>query len=164
MTPAQEKHEEAVESLEQVLTTYLRKPDKPLPSKRPTLRTGGFLGIGGTKHDAIDYWTAKIQRLENTIEAAREGIDLKKVRSHGWLSCVYRIKSVQPLNYGWASFVKVPYTHTVAKALAKKRVAGAKFELAPRPADIIWTNLEKTDAQRRSARFFIGALAFFATM
>jgi hypothetical protein len=156
----QEKHEEAVESLEQVLTTvralsprsadtdisqYLRRPDKPLPAKRPTLHTGGFLGMGGTKHDAIDYWTAKIQRLETTIEAAREGIDAKK-----------------PLNYGFASFVKVPFAHTVAKSLQSKRVAGTKFELAPRPADIIWTNIEKTDAQRRSAKFFVGIVLVVA--
>jgi hypothetical protein len=46
----------------------------------------------------------------------------------------------------------------VAKKLEGKKFKGAVVELAPRPQDLIWKNLEKSDGQRRSHAFFGGLL------
>lgn len=45
------KHNEAVEELEHVLTTYFKNPDR-LPTQRPIKRIGGHMGLGGQKVDA----------------------------------------------------------------------------------------------------------------
>lgn len=50
-----EYHNDAVRDLEQVLVKYLK--DGKIGKKRPTVRIGGFLGIGGETKDAIDYYT-----------------------------------------------------------------------------------------------------------
>jgi len=77
----QDYHSQTVRQLEQVLTTYLKSGKTPDPNKRPTLKTGSFLGMGGQKHDAIEFLTAKVQRLENKIEAVRDNIDARKVNT-----------------------------------------------------------------------------------
>lgn len=50
-----EYHNTAVRELEQVLVTYLR--GGRIAKERPTIRIGGFLGMGGMKRDAIDFYT-----------------------------------------------------------------------------------------------------------
>ncbi|GAA5827661.1 hypothetical protein JCM11251_001775 [Rhodosporidiobolus azoricus] len=134
------KHNEAVKQLEEVLTKYLKNPDK-IPAKRPTKRVGGWMGMGGQKVDAIDYWTARIKNLDERVHAARAQIHERKAE-----------------NYGFASFESVPYAHIVAKTLLGKRRHGAYFNLAPQPNDIIWDNLPMTDAARMKNKFFGGIL------
>lgn len=50
-----EYHNDAVRELEAVLVTYLK--GGKIGKKRPTITIGGFLGMGGEKKDAIDYYT-----------------------------------------------------------------------------------------------------------
>jgi hypothetical protein len=50
-----EYHNTAVRELEQVLVTYLK--GGKIAKERPTIRIGGFMGMGGTKKDAIDFYT-----------------------------------------------------------------------------------------------------------
>lgn len=50
-----EYHNQAVCELESFLVMYLK--DGQIGKNRPTIRKGGFMGIGGKKLDAIDYWT-----------------------------------------------------------------------------------------------------------
>jgi hypothetical protein len=50
-----EYHNQAVCDLEAYLVMYLK--GGKLGKKRPTIRKGGFLGIGGKKYDAIDYYS-----------------------------------------------------------------------------------------------------------
>jgi len=102
-----EVHQETVRKLEQVLTKHLRTGK--IPDKRPTMRLGGFLGMGGQKVDAIDHLTTRIQRLEARIETVRDQVDARK-----------------PQTYGFASFLKVPYAHVVAKTLATRRLAARR--------------------------------------
>ncbi|KAI5480148.1 hypothetical protein MNV49_001808 [Pseudohyphozyma bogoriensis] len=128
-------HNDTVRALEGVLTTYFKNPDK-LPSKRPTMRIGGTLGMGGKVVDAIDYLTEKIKRYDERIEITRRQIDERKAE-----------------NYGFASFESVPYAHIVAKKLEGKRKMGSKFQMAPQPADIIWENIGLLDSQRRGNKF-----------
>ncbi|GAA6058859.1 hypothetical protein JCM10212_002803 [Sporobolomyces blumeae] len=135
-----EKHNEAVKELEGVLTRYFKDPDR-VPTKRPTKKLGGWMGIGTKKVDAIDYLTEKIKSLDDRIEIARQQIHEKKAE-----------------NYGFASFESVPYAHIVAKTLHGKRRLGSRFELAPAPIDIIWNNLTMSDAARTKNKFFGGLL------
>src|SRR5258708_962396 len=50
-----EYHNQAVRDLEQALVTYLK--DGEVGKKRPMIRIGGVMGIGGRKVDAIDFYT-----------------------------------------------------------------------------------------------------------
>ena len=50
-----ERHNEAVRKFEQVLVRYLK--DGHIAKERPTIRIGGFMGMGGEKKDAIDFYT-----------------------------------------------------------------------------------------------------------
>lgn len=50
-----ETHNNTVRQFEQILVRYLK--DGKIGKKRPTIRLGGFLGMGGQVRDAIDYYT-----------------------------------------------------------------------------------------------------------
>ena len=50
-----EYHNTAVRELEQVLVTYLK--GGKIAKDRPTIQIGGFMGMGGVKRDAIDFYT-----------------------------------------------------------------------------------------------------------
>ncbi len=47
-------HNKTVREFEQILLRYLK--GGKIGKKRPTIRVGGFLGIGGELRDAIDYY------------------------------------------------------------------------------------------------------------
>lgn len=131
-----EYHNDAVRDLEAVLVKYLK--GGKIGKKRPTITVGGFMGMGGEKKDAIDYYTyvlsacsltrflltlftsAKLQRAERAVEEFRNQIDLRK-----------------PENYGFASMAAVPYAHIVANMLRHKHPKGTTVTLAPNPKDIV---------------------------
>ncbi|CAE6492579.1 unnamed protein product [Rhizoctonia solani] len=144
-----EYHNQAVRDLEQVLVKYLK--GGKLGKKRPTITIGGFLGFGGTKKDAIDFYSQRIANMEKAVEEARAQIDTKK-----------------PENYGFASMAAVPYAHTVAQMLHRKHPKGTTITLAPNPKDIIWSNLTKSEAALASSRttgwLLIAAVCFFNTI
>ncbi|KAF9228428.1 DUF221-domain-containing protein [Gyrodon lividus] len=123
-----EYHNTAVRELEQVLVTYLK--GGRIAKERPTIRIGGFLGMGGVKKDAIDFYTAKLKRTEKAIEDYRQEIDTRKAE-----------------NYGFASMAAVPYAHIVANMLRNKHPKGTNITLAPNPKDIIWANLNKSPTE-----------------
>ncbi|KAH7883216.1 hypothetical protein F5I97DRAFT_1980176 [Phlebopus sp. FC_14] len=123
-----EYHNTAVRELEQVLVTYLKGGH--IAKERPTIRIGGFLGMGGVKKDAIDFYTAKLRRTEQAIEDYRQQIDTRKAET-----------------YGFASMAAVPYAHIVANMLRNKHPKGTDVTLAPNPKDIIWANLNKSPAE-----------------
>ncbi|KAH8115320.1 hypothetical protein DFH11DRAFT_1877085 [Phellopilus nigrolimitatus] len=128
-----EFHNNAVRELECALVRYLR--GGKIGARRPTLTKGGFLGIGGKKYDAIDFYTNKVKRCEAAIEAYRDEIDTRKAE-----------------NYGFASMAAVPFAHVVARMLHGKKPRGAVVTLAPNPRDIIWQNLNKSDAKIASKK------------
>lgn len=49
-----EAHNSTVREFEQILVRYLK--GGKIGKKRPTIRIGGFLGVGGERRDAIDYY------------------------------------------------------------------------------------------------------------
>ncbi|KDN52353.1 DUF221-domain-containing protein [Tilletiaria anomala UBC 951] len=125
-----EKHQDLVRKLERVLAKYLKNPGK-VSGKRPTVTLNGWLGLGGETVDAIDFYTAQINKTEAAIEGWRERISDKK-----------------PQNYGFASLAAVPYAHAAAKSLQSKKPGGLRIQLAPSPHAIIWRNLTMSSAER----------------
>ncbi|KAG5727100.1 hypothetical protein E4T56_gene20354 [Termitomyces sp. T112] len=144
-----EYHNTTVREFEAVLVKYLK--NGRLGKKRPTIRVGATCGIGGMKKDAIDFYTAKLQRTEAAIEEYRRQIDTRKAE-----------------NYGFASMAAVPYAHVVAKRLKGKHPKGTKIELAPNPKDIIWNNMNKSPSElyhKKTIGFlWLAAVCFFNTV
>ncbi|KAI9465279.1 hypothetical protein BJY52DRAFT_1388541 [Lactarius psammicola] len=144
-----EVHNNTVRSFEQVLVGYLK--GGRMGKKRPTIRIGSFLGIGGQKRDAIDYYTERLKVTEHAVESYRAQIDTRK-----------------PENYGFASMAAVPYAHIVAQLLERKHPKGSEIGLAPNPKDIIWENLSKSPAElfrkRSTGWFFLTLIAFLNTV
>ncbi|KAI0251134.1 DUF221-domain-containing protein [Lactifluus subvellereus] len=144
-----EVHNNTVREFEQVLVRYLK--GGRIAKKRPTIRLGGFLGIGGEKRDAIDYYTEKLKRTEHAVEAYRAQIDTRKAE-----------------NYGFASMAAVPYAHVVAQLLERKRPKGTEISLAPNPKDLIWKNLNTSPGElirkKTTGWFLLTLLAFLNTV
>jgi uncharacterized membrane protein len=133
-----EAHEEAVMELEAVLSKYLKNPNQ-LPAERPLCtpsKKDPEFTNRKEKVDAIDYLTARIQRLELKIKEARETVDNRDA-----------------MPYGFASYETLESAHTVAFAARSKHPQGTTVRLAPKPKDIIWKNLLLNPKQRRWRRF-----------
>ncbi|CAO3641975.1 unnamed protein product [Mucor fragilis] len=145
-----EDHEEAVRKLEIILSNHLKDGQVIEGKKRPLERIGGYFGCcGGVKVDAINYYSEKVQELQEKITEARS-----------------RISTSKKTNYGWISYDKVSWAHANAKYLASsssplkslpKRIEGAtpSIELAPQPKDIIWSNLSLNEHVKRTKRLIV---------
>ena len=133
-----EAHEEAVMELEAVLSKYLKNPNQ-LPAERPLCtpsKKDPEFTDKRQKVDAIDYLTARIQRLELKIKEARETVDNRDA-----------------MPFGFASYETLESAHTVAFAARSKHPQETTVRLAPKPKDIIWKNLLLNPKQRRWRRF-----------
>ncbi|OAC98140.1 hypothetical protein MUCCIDRAFT_20417, partial [Mucor lusitanicus CBS 277.49] len=145
-----EEHEEAVRKLEIILSNHLKDGQVIEGKKRPLERIGGYFGCcGGVKVDAINYYSEKVQELQEKITEARS-----------------RISTSKKTNYGWISYDKVSWAHANAKYLASsssplkslpKRIEGTtpSIELAPQPKDIIWSNLSLNEHVKRTKRLIV---------
>lgn len=132
-----EEHEEAVIELEKVLAKYLKNPNS-LPATRPLCKPSKKdpeYTNSNEKVDAIDYLTARIQRLEEKVRQARMAIDNRDA-----------------MPYGFASYETIESAHTVAFAARSKHPKGSTVQLAPKPKDIIWKNLPLDPKTRRWRR------------
>lgn len=143
------KHQKnLVLKLEKCLDQTLRRHRET----RPHVRLGGKLGnmFGGTKVDALEYYSEQLKLTEQQIHAARSDSTDKN-----------------PMSYGFASLAAVPYAHTVGKAMSKDRPLGMRIRLASSPRDIIWENLVKSPEERARSKT-IGVvyftLLFFANL
>lgn len=133
-----EEHEKAVRELEAVLAKYLKHPHQ-LPANRPQCtpsKKDPEFTDKKQKVDAIDYFTARIQRLELKIKQIRETIDTRDA-----------------MPYGFASYESLETAHSVAFSARSKHPKGTTIRLAPRPKDIIWKNLPLQPKTRRWRRF-----------
>ncbi|KAG6841425.1 hypothetical protein C0991_011319 [Blastosporella zonata] len=142
-------HNATVREFEAVLVKYLK--GGKLGKKRPTIRVGATCGMGGMKKDAIEHYTAKLQRTEGAIEEYRRQIDTRKAE-----------------NYGFSSMAAVPYAHVVAKLLKNKHPKGTQIELAPNPKDIVWENMNKSEGELFRKRvigfLWLAGVCFFNTV
>ncbi|KAF2191439.1 DUF221-domain-containing protein [Zopfia rhizophila CBS 207.26] len=133
-----EEHETAVIALEGVLSKYLKNPNK-LPAERPMCKPSKKdpeYTNKDEKVDAIDYLTARIQRLETQIKDIRETVDKRDA-----------------MPYGFASYETLESAHSVAFSAKNKHPKGTTVRLAPRPNDLIWKNLPLDPKTRRWRRF-----------
>ncbi|KAL5117551.1 hypothetical protein ACEQ8H_004581 [Pleosporales sp. CAS-2024a] len=132
------QHEKAVIQLESVLAKYLKKPNQ-LPSTRPLClpsKKDPEYTDKKQKVDAIDYLTARIQRLEGQIKEVRETVDKRHA-----------------MPYGFVSYETIESAHSVAYAARNKHPQGTTVRLAPKPKNIIWRNLLLNPKMRRWRRF-----------
>ncbi|PPQ63045.1 hypothetical protein CVT24_005991 [Panaeolus cyanescens] len=113
------KHNEAVEGLEKLLLKFESKG-----GERPTIRVGGFLGIGAQKEDAIAYHIAKMRHTEAMVEQYRAQMDRNR-----------------PESYGFVSMASIPHAHETAIELQGQHPKGISIRLAPHPSDIFWDNV-----------------------
>lgn len=124
--------------------------------KRPLKRIGGKFGCcGGEKVDAINYYSEKVQSLQEKIAVARS-----------------KISSSKKTNYGWISYDKVAWAHANAKHLAsasspllslsKRLIDGPMptIKLSPPPKDIIWSNLAMNEHVRRTKRLIFTSIFY----
>ncbi|KAG0289684.1 hypothetical protein BGZ96_006809 [Linnemannia gamsii] len=151
------EHKKMVTSLEKIMAKYFADPNK-LPEKRPTVRLGHFFG---TKVDAIDYYSQKIEELSDKIDETR-----------------LEISTSQATNYGFVSYQTIQGAHKVAKEFTNSRALRTRSKmldppelfLSPVPKDIIWFNVSNPKHLRKSRRvivnvlFFVGSLLFFIPM
>ncbi|WWC98281.1 hypothetical protein V866_005172 [Kwoniella sp. B9012] len=163
-----EDHNKAVAELEEHLVKYLK--NNQMASKRPQIRKGGFLGMGGVKKDAIDYHAKEIKFLREKIDTKRQAIDslLRKerhARKKGGNG-----NRIEGENYGFVTFKTIAEAHRIARAHQGKlkELHGAQLHLAPMPQDIVWENISKDSAEVGSRRtfgfIFIGIICFFYTV
>ncbi|XP_047310483.1 calcium permeable stress-gated cation channel 1-like [Impatiens glandulifera] len=117
------------------------------PSMRPTTKTG-FLGLCGTKVDAIDHRTSEIERLSKEIVIERENV-------------ANNPKSTMP-----ASFVsfKSRWAAAVSSQTQQSRNPTVWLtEWAPEPCDIYWKNLAIPYVELSVRRLIIAVAFFFLT-
>ncbi|KAM7216938.1 protein OSCA1 [Rhypophila decipiens] len=136
-----EEHSKTVRKLEKVLAKYLKDP-KNLPAARPeclpSKKDPSYLTYTkGQKVDAIEYLTQRIKSLEIEIKDVRQQVDKRG-----------------SMPYGFASYAEIAEAHSIAYACRKKKAHGATVTLAPRPNDIIWSNMPLSSGVRRTKRIW----------
>ncbi|KAL1957909.1 hypothetical protein VTO42DRAFT_5301 [Malbranchea cinnamomea] len=134
-----EQHEKVIRKLEKVLAKYFKHPDR-LPPQRPTCRPDKNHREfhSSERVDAIDYYTDRIRELEAEIRHVRESIDKRNAMS-----------------YGFASWDSIADAHAVAYAARNQHPHGITIDLAPRPNDLIWSNLALNRRTRKWKRLMI---------
>ncbi|GMK57068.1 hypothetical protein CspeluHIS016_0309080 [Cutaneotrichosporon spelunceum] len=147
-------HNEAVRDLERALSKYL-KHNKMAPN-RPTVRKGTFMGMGGTKHDSIDYYAKQVKYLRDKIDARREVIDSLIRRERKASRQGKQVQRVEGESYGFMTFRTIAEAHRIARLHPGKvqELGGARIQLAPAPRDILWENLERDPADIAASRTF----------
>ncbi|EEB07238.1 DUF221 family protein [Schizosaccharomyces japonicus yFS275] len=131
-----EKHTALVRSLESVLSKYFKNPDK-IPEKRPVYKKKKFFLFTKEKHDAINYYTEKIETVELKLNIARASVRENEYEM-----------------YGFITYASPFIAHELARK--NKKVKGIICLPAPMPEDIIWKNL----ATPWSTRFLNRCIGF----
>lgn len=106
--------------------------------KRPTVRIGGFLCVGGRKVDAIEHYTKEVADLDKEIKTMRKR------------------QSIKTSHYGWISFDRIEWAHATEQLLHKH----LQIRLSPTPSDLIWSNLS-LDKKTRTTKRWIGRVVYW---
>ncbi|KAE9621954.1 putative calcium-dependent channel, 7TM region phosphate [Lupinus albus] len=125
---------------------YQNKYEKD-PSKRPTTRTG-FLGLLGTKVDAIDHYTSLIDTLSKQEEEERKNVTKDP-------------KAVVP-----AAFVSFKSRWGAAVCAQTQQTSNPTIWLtdwAPEPRDVYWENLAIPYFDLNLRRLLMAVSVFFLT-
>ncbi|KAJ6338760.1 hypothetical protein OIU76_008254 [Salix suchowensis] len=116
-------------------------------SRKPSLKTG-FLGLLGTRVDAVDHYTSEIERLSRKISLERDDI-------------VNNPKSIMP-----AAFVSFKTRWGAAVCAQTQQSRNPTIwltEWAPEPRDIYWDNLAIPFVSLTLRRLVIAVAFFFLT-
>lgn len=112
----------------------------------------------------------KLKRTEAAIEDYRQHFHEHKPENYGAMPNFEpkRVVFKPSRTLGFASMAAVPYAHVVAKILGNKHPKGTDIALAPNPKDIIWENMNKSDAEiarKRTMGFvWLAVVCFFNTI
>ncbi|KAK8491247.1 hypothetical protein V6N11_051259 [Hibiscus sabdariffa] len=118
------------------------------PSKRPLLKKTGFLGLWGDSVDAVDFYTAEIERLSRDISTEREKITNNP-------------KSIMP-----AAFVSFKTRWGAAVCAQTQQCRNPTIwltEWAPEPRDLYWENLAIPFVFLTIRRLIVAVAFFFLT-
>ncbi|KAK9238332.1 hypothetical protein V1525DRAFT_401263 [Lipomyces kononenkoae] len=115
--------------------------------RRPLIRTGWFkyFGFGGKLVDKIDYYTARLQKLDEKVRTARN-------------------KEYSATGDAFVTMDSVASAQMAAQAVLDPRVYRLIAHVAPAPHDVIWPNLYKSRVTRFSQSWLITAIIGFATI
>ncbi|KAL8143745.1 hypothetical protein V2J09_016777 [Rumex salicifolius] len=133
-------------SLQNRLTYYQKKYERK-PEMRPTTKTG-FWGLGGTRVDAIEYYTGAIQKV-NEKEAAEKNRILKDP------------KAILPAAF--VSFRSRWGAAVCAQTQQSRNPTIWLTEWAPEPCDVYWSNLTIPYVQLKIRRLLMAVAFFFLT-
>ncbi|KAJ8102705.1 hypothetical protein POJ06DRAFT_54098 [Lipomyces tetrasporus] len=115
--------------------------------QRPLIRTGllKYLGIGGKLVDKIDYYTSKLQKIDEQVRIARS-------------------KEFSATGDAFVTMDSVASAQMAAQAVLDPRVYRLIAHSAPAPHDVIWQNLYKSRISRFCQSWFITSIIAFATL
>ncbi|KAG5252042.1 CSC1 protein [Salix suchowensis] len=116
-------------------------------SRKPSLKTG-FLGLLGTRVDAVDHYTSEIERLSRKISLERDDI-------------VNNPKSIMPAAF--VSFKTRWGAAVCAQTQQSRNPTMWLTEWAPEPRDIYWDNLAIPFVSLTLRRLVIAVAFFFLT-
>ncbi|KAL9397557.1 hypothetical protein Peur_011810 [Populus x canadensis] len=116
-------------------------------SRMPSLKTG-FLGLFGTRVDAIDHYTSEIERLSRKISLERDEI-------------VNNAKAIMPAAF--VSFKTRWGAAVCAQTQQSRNPAMWLTEWAPEPRDVYWDNLAIPFVSLALRRLVIAVTFFFLT-
>jgi hypothetical protein len=113
------------------LTVYIDGKKDTDTKKRPTVRIGGFLCLGGRKVDAIEHYTKEVADLDKEIKTLRKR------------------QSTKVSHYGWVTFDRIEWAHATERLLNKH----LQIRLSPTPSDLVWSNLPLEEKTRTTKRW-----------
>ncbi|CAN0914428.1 Calcium permeable stress-gated cation channel 1, partial [Linum grandiflorum] len=117
------------------------------PSKKPTTKTGLF-GICGARVDAIDHYTAEIEKISAQMTKEREKL-------------VSNQEAIMPVSF--VSFKTRWAAATCAQTQQSRNPTQWLTEWAPEPRDVYWDNLAIPYVSLAIRRLIIGVAFFLLT-
>ncbi|KAK7206386.1 hypothetical protein BZA70DRAFT_236793 [Myxozyma melibiosi] len=112
--------------------------------RRPLLRTG-FLGLFGKHVDKIDFYTAKLEKLDQQVKMARH-------------------KEYKATPVAFVTMDTVASAQMAAQAVLDPRAYRLIAHNAPAPHDVIWRNLYKSRAERLFRQWIITVIISISTV
>ncbi|XP_057966644.1 CSC1-like protein At4g02900 isoform X2 [Malania oleifera] len=127
--------------------TYYQNKYERNPAKRPTTKTG-FWGLWGAAVDAIDYYTAEIEKMSEEVTEERERVisDPKSIISAAFVSFKTR----------WGAAI-------CAQTQQSRNPTIWLTEWAPEPRDVYWDNLAIPYVELTVRRLLMAVALFFLT-